>query len=340
MKKGFTLVEIIISIGLIVLVGTVSIVSFNLIKKHNKEKTLNNMSDEILTALRLYIETNDEAKSKIYEDYEGMAITLKSLENEGLIEFPSNLNIESRQDYVVAMLSNESDCSDITTVESWDLTNGPLYICSKGGTQNLFAVGGDATNLSQGTREPYYFRGTNPKNYIQLNGAGTKYRIISIERDDSLILYSGESFGDVFNGKTMDISYTTDFVRNLEVVCENSNLFLREFNLSSDNTEQKIDNFDFQNTAVCQSSITTDSPSSNFASSPVEKISAKSWLGTLGLYGYQNNSFAAAPYADWYVFTYETEVSSGYKIHLNSCMKITGGTGDFATPYILSNKCP
>lgn len=30
---------------------------------------------------------------------------------------------------------------------------------------------------------------------------------------------------------------------------------------------------------------------------------------------------------------------SHYKVHLKSCMKITSGTGDIGTPYILENKC-
>ena len=34
MKKGFTLVEIILSIGLIVVIGTISIFSFNLVNKN------------------------------------------------------------------------------------------------------------------------------------------------------------------------------------------------------------------------------------------------------------------------------------------------------------------
>ena len=69
MKKGFTLVEIILSVGLIVLVMSISIFSFNIVKSKNKEKTLNNMSDEILTALRLYIETNKESNVSLYEHY-------------------------------------------------------------------------------------------------------------------------------------------------------------------------------------------------------------------------------------------------------------------------------
>ena len=36
--------------------------------------------------------------------------------------------------------------------------------------------------------------------------------------------------------------------------------------------------------------------------------------------------------------------TTDYKIHLNSCMKITSGTGDYANPYILeyikNDKCP
>ena len=193
MKKGFTLVEIILSIALITIVGVGATIGFIQYNKNSKEKTLNNMSDEILTALRVYIETDSEAKKRIYEDYEGMAITLNKLESEGLIDFG---DLDVQDDYVVAMLSNESDCSDITTVNNWDLSNGPLYICSKSnGSQNLFAVGGDAENLSQATREPYYFRGGNAKNFVKLDGDDTLYKILSVETDDSLILYRNSVIG-------------------------------------------------------------------------------------------------------------------------------------------------
>lgn len=333
MKKGYTLVEIILSIGLIVLVGTVSLISFNLIKKNNRVKALENMNDEILTALRLYIETNDNAKSKIYEDYEGMAITLETLQNEGLVDF-GDLDVED--DYVVAMLSSESGCSDITTVESWDLTNGPLYICSKGGSQNLFSVGLDAENYSQATREVYYFKGINVQNYVQLNGTGTKYRIISIEKDDSLILYNSSSFNNAFSGKTQPIStidvdnysvkmgdyYVSASLENDELIIK-SNVPIKEVN-----GETKVDGFDWIYTSNYFYETTAYN---NTWYCDVTNYFRYSWIAP-GAYCYYYAD--SDPHGGCSGFP-----TTSYKIHLKPCMKITGGSGDYATPYILENKC-
>ena len=45
-KKGFTLIEIIISIGLILIIGIISIFSFNITKKKEIENNLRNKSTE------------------------------------------------------------------------------------------------------------------------------------------------------------------------------------------------------------------------------------------------------------------------------------------------------
>lgn len=332
-KNGFTLVEIIISIGLIVLIGAVSLISFNLIKKNNKIKTLENMNDEILTALRLYIETNDEAKSKIYEDYEGMAITLETLEGEGLVDF-GDLDIED--DYVVAMLSNESDCSDITTVESWDLTNGPLYICSKsGGGQNLFSVGLDAENYSQATREVYYFKGTNAQNYVQLKGKNTKYRIISVDKDDSLTLYHTASFGGAFSNilpvSTVDANSYSPLLGDdyVQASLENDELIIKsKVPLKEVSGETIVDGLDWVNTSNYFSETTTYS---NTWYCDITYYYRYSWIAPGAYCMYYASS---SPHGDCSGFP-----TTSYKIHLKPCMKITSGTGDYATPYILENKC-
>lgn len=360
MKRGFTLVEIIISIGLIVLIGTISIFSFNLIKKNNKEKTLNNMSDEILTALRLYIETNDEAKSRIYENYEGMAITLKSLENEGLIEFPSNLDIQNNDDYVVAMLSNESDCSDITTVESWDLTNGPLYICSKGGSQNLFSVGGAATNLSKSTREIYYFRGSNPHNYIQLNGTGDMYRIMYIDRDDSLVLYANpyndgqyqhadsnittKTLNNTFSGKTqkiygsmLPVAFDRDSNSdNYKIICHDTKHYPflgKDFSSTASTATKTI--YSKNHLSEGETFITIQDVLNGYTCEVNE--SPGGWLWNS--FRLNQNEYAQV-YAGDNLENYNwVQILKGVKIHLKPCMQITGGTGDIATPFILKDNC-
>ena len=65
-KKGFTLVEIIICIGLIAIVGTVSIVSINVLKNNKENKILDTRN-----LLNLLKEKNilDCEKDRLYKRY-------------------------------------------------------------------------------------------------------------------------------------------------------------------------------------------------------------------------------------------------------------------------------
>ena len=87
MKKGFSLVEIIISISLILVIGMCAFIGFNVIQKNNKIKTLESMNDQILSAANLYIETNTEIKDKLFTSANGLKIPLTTLENAGLVDF-------------------------------------------------------------------------------------------------------------------------------------------------------------------------------------------------------------------------------------------------------------
>ena len=169
MKKGFTIVELIISIALIVLVGTTSVISYHFIDKKNNEKSLNAMSNKILEAVNVLVETDSETKKQLYEEKNGVVIPLTKLQNEGLIDF-QDLDIED--EYVVTMLgsTSESDkCESTYTAKSWNLSDGEvIYVCTKSnGTQNLVSVAGQADNLSKATRERYYFRGLSSANYMK-----------------------------------------------------------------------------------------------------------------------------------------------------------------------------
>jgi len=128
MKKGFTLVEIILSISLVLIIGAVSLISFNLIKKQNLVKNLNAMRSTIYQAMNVYIETHNETKEQLYNKKNGVAIPLVTLEKEGLIDF-GNLDIEDQ--FVVTALAEENDCSDPSELPSWDFGQDRiLYICS------------------------------------------------------------------------------------------------------------------------------------------------------------------------------------------------------------------
>jgi len=134
-KKGFTIVEIIISISLVLIVGVLSVVSFNLIKKHHKSETLQSMSKTIVTATNLYLETNEDVKDNLYENKKGMIIPLTTLKNSGLVDF-GDLELNEKEDYVIALLGstnpNEDLCAETYIAKTWEIKeNEKIYICEK-----------------------------------------------------------------------------------------------------------------------------------------------------------------------------------------------------------------
>lgn len=86
MKKGFTLIEIILSIGLIVVIGIVSVFSFNLVKKGNNEEIkFNNLIKN--SSLVLYdTMKNDKSITKIKSPNQYICVKIEDLIKEGLLK--------------------------------------------------------------------------------------------------------------------------------------------------------------------------------------------------------------------------------------------------------------
>ena len=315
MKKGFTIVEIILSIGLVVVIGSISIFSFNIIKKNNKEKTLESMSETIFNAVNIYLESNTDIKNQLYKNKNGLKIPLTTLENSGLVDFGSLSDDLDEGDFVVTMLGtpdpNDDTCAKTYTVKSWNITdNETIYICEKSdGTQNLVTVAGKADNLSKGTRERYWFKGYDAANFIQLEwDTSKKYRIMYIDKDDSLVLYNEASFANVFNGLTLSIS-GVGLTSNSSFNCVDalkSPLITDSFvEYSYSNGEMVIDPYDIANTSLCTMSF----PHATAARVSNYQNSISNWL--TGQVHYSNIDNPA-----------EFRGYSGYKIHLKPCVKI------------------
>ena len=211
-KKGFTLVEIIVCIAIIVVLGTVSIVGINYVSKSIKVSKLKDIEDQIMTAAKIYMETNKKAEYQLNEENNSAVIPLNVLVNEGLLDLSmTDLDIDDVSDeYVIATLGNYkvgADCINITE-GSWNLSkDSPLYICtdSSTGNSNLTIINpSSGTNADKAMQEPYVFRGIDPNNYVMYNSNGP-YRIYYIDTDDSIVLVNDETFGTIFNGKTDNI---------------------------------------------------------------------------------------------------------------------------------------
>ena len=326
-KKGFTLVEIIVVIALIAFIGTISFFGIRLVSKNIKVSKLEQIEDKIFEAVSVYIETNKEAKTNLYNSKNGIYVPLNVLQNEGLIDF-QDIKI-NKNDYVLTMLGSPnkgSECIDTTTIGSWDDGNKTIYLCATAsGTTNIQMVGGQADNISKIERERYYFiprtsdfsarEGVGqPPNYVKYNDNGP-YRILYIDTDDSLILIA-DDFGSVFTGLTQPIAtnlinHGGDFTRfsEWEYSCE-----------------------DISNESVINEGITKVSCCDAYHSS--------NYKGTddQGYHWFEYPKIQHGGVGSNTGFKCESSGTTPlYKVRLKTCMKIISGTGRKDTPYIIDD---
>ena len=355
-KKGFTLIEIIMCIVLIVVIGTASFFGVKTIRKNIKYNKLEDFSELILNAVSIYIENNAEAKEQLYSSKNGVLVPLNVLKNEGLIDF---LDIEiTDEDYVITMLGSSSSsgaCIDTTTIGSWEDGNKTIYLCTdSSGNTNISSVGFSGNNLSLTSKNRVYFYtnylGTNygieasgeakTNNYIKFSEK--VYKIYYIDRDDSLVLLSFDSFGSTFNGKTQNISaykrrtdckseYTNADNADTMIYSWSDYYYDRRYiindtsELIERNGEVPIGfNELYSSKILFDKTITTISSLDDF------KNLNRDWLCKTSVQG------TGWRYATGYGFKNESKI---FKIHLKPCMKITGGNGDSVNPYVLSDRC-
>ena len=145
MKKGFTLVEIIISIGLILIVG-VSTTFFVISKNNNNE--LDKITKQILEAASAYVKVEKDKNGNTYANEivngsKGVKIPLSNLVNRGYIKeeqaniiYENNDELEDNKDYYVMFVEDsENYCDDgsYVSVTSWMDKGDNIYLCDNYG---------------------------------------------------------------------------------------------------------------------------------------------------------------------------------------------------------------
>jgi len=180
-KKGFTLIEIIISISLILIFGTSATVMF--VNNNSDKKKLDEMSDEIYTAVHLLVETNEGVKKQLYNNKNGVIVPLVKLENEGLIDF-GDLDIDD--EYVLTMLG-DTDGADACSGNLYDIgtwtksSDDIIYIC---GNPNV-STGDVKETLTLG--DGYYIaKGENPNNWVKFDVTTDTSKAAYFSTDSSL----------------------------------------------------------------------------------------------------------------------------------------------------------
>lgn len=219
MKKGFTLVEIILSIALIVVVGVSSTVGVIVVRNNNIKK-LDAMSEEIYTAVHLLIETDEETKSQLYESKNGVIIPLSKLESEGLVDF-EGINIED--EYVLTMLGNnlESEaCSgSLYDIGTWTKSSDDIiYICGDA------SKSGNIKDTLIENSNTYVAKGADPNNWVVFpvisdetqityfpnNSEKDLWRILWIDENDNIKLVYNDAIASDFTSLFNDFDGTTE----------------------------------------------------------------------------------------------------------------------------------
>lgn len=145
MKKGFTIIEIIISISLLLIIGISTIFLYS---KNNK--SLNEITKSILEAANLYIKTEVDEKGNIYinkvkSGNKGVKIPLSNLVNKGYIEDSVQKKVielsnkGNNYNYYVMLLNGNGEtekdyCDDnaIVSIASWidEDKDKDIYLCN------------------------------------------------------------------------------------------------------------------------------------------------------------------------------------------------------------------
>lgn len=222
-NKGFTLIEIIVSISILGLIAVASFVGIRLVNNNIRINKLKQITDRALQASQVYIETNNEAYNQLYTQQNGVVVPLNVLVNEGLLSLKNtDLTMDDIKDeYVLTALSSSdgiSECDNIDTKASWD-DDKVIFICL-----NNYSSTSENTIVSNAKdTDEIFFRGENPNNYVtfELNSSWSDtdnnlFRIFSIYNNKTKIVYnkplSDWNYDDAFNS-----TYETDDSKKKEL---------------------------------------------------------------------------------------------------------------------------
>lgn len=373
MKKGFTLIEIIICITLITIIGVGSFIGVKLVNDKIKTTKLEQITDKAIEAAQVYIETNKESYDQLYNNKNGVSLPLQLLVDKGLLNI-DNTDLtpkDLKDEYVITFLggtgSGESEnCEQITSTASWG-DDKEIYLCmnSDGTGANLAVIDPNKvnnTNAIKASFENYYFRGPGAQNYIKINNKG--YRILYITSDDSIVLYT-----TLYDSRDPRDAFPTDMDEFKSAYGITDNLFDKIPATSNGNTICDVVNYSENGTTIIKGEIREFEynmifPASNKYLSAVtcEDIAntsisngpnSNTYTTFIEYYYEESDSLKSKNYSyGGTELTYnnlkDRSVSRPYLTHrfinlkakLKSCAKINGGIGTRDNPYTIdASKC-
>lgn len=221
-KRGFTLIEIIIVITLIIIIGVGSFIGIQLINKKNIINNLEQITEKALLAAEVYIETNKQSYDQLYNNKNGVVMPIQMLINEGLLSLDGTNIIESQitDHYVITYLNNSGEnCDEVTSQVSW--SNQPIFLCLTSVSNESEKVA-DLENRIEKletylNQKEYVFKGSNPNNYVEfaVNSDSSKLAYFPNDGDKNLWrIYSYTGMDIENNTANLVLTYNKPIISN------------------------------------------------------------------------------------------------------------------------------
>ena len=239
-KKGFTLVEIIVAIGLLALIGVGSFVGVKLSNEAKEKNNIKKTFKQADEALEIYLQTHNDVIENVNNNAEGAVITLELLKNEGLIpdnlvDYRDNTSLDYKNNFYVltnaVLLDNpnsntgQAQCEgqiSLSVIRNWNFTNANtddvIYICPN--SENNFDL--------QSQLEDYKSRIENLERVISLMNIGeNNYVLFDVTSDSSKIAYWPAENEDLFRIISTDDN-NFRIMYNQNVLSNNNNDFNKD----------------------------------------------------------------------------------------------------------------
>ena len=191
-KKGFTLVELLAVIVILVILSALVVPSVFKMVRNAKENSYEVLIDSFENNARLYVSRHRDEIEAHLDTYNYYSLTLEDLKDENLLKLPVT---DPRTDEDIDLdkkifIVRETDKTLSICYEDRECY-APIFLVDKI-TDSKNVVSGNTEGLHfNSSTNTYYYRGGNPNNWIAFNGE--LWRIVKINNDNTIkIIYEGK----------------------------------------------------------------------------------------------------------------------------------------------------
>lgn len=249
-QKGFTLIEIIVSIVLIGIISTISVIVIKNINTKNELKKIEKAYKVFDNALEVYLSNHEEVYKNLNDNVEGAVITLEVLKNEGLVsnniidpttkskvDYKNNYYVLSNATLLEDKKDTEINCDgevEIEVLKSWKElsdkvdTSSVIYICPrKDSTENKNDEKiKELEEKIKGLESALTLADLGNKNYVIFDVNPDKNKAVSFSDNET-----SEDLWQIVNrnGNEIKLLYSTNIITDNKKMFENYQIIKNDF---------------------------------------------------------------------------------------------------------------